>query len=81
MAAIGESPATYKIPDVGSGAKPFDVIMVGFMDAYVVIKYPQACAIIGIEKWVGESRRSVRRSLTVARAREIAAYWCGDRLE
>lgn len=61
----------YKIPDVGY-QNPFDCICLADIPAYVVIKYPKFFCLILIEDWVAEKKRSLRRSLTSERAREIA---------
>lgn len=79
LAAMSEVPACWKIPDVGAAHKPFDVIMVGVMDAYVVIQYPDGFVVIGADRFFDEEEKSARKSLTYERAKRIAAY-CSDSL-
>lgn len=62
----------FKIPDVGY-RNPFDSFCLSNMPAYVVIKYPDFNCMIDIDDWVHESTISKRRSLTDARAKEIAS--------
>ena len=61
----------HKIPDMGD-KNPFDGISLTQQPAYVVIKYPTTVAIIPIDVFVLESKRSKRRSLTAERAMEIS---------
>lgn len=77
--AMSEKPACWKIPDVGSSFKPFDVLMVGVMDAYVVIQYPQGWCAIGADRFFEAEAKNARKSLTYAEAKRISAY-CGDSL-
>jgi len=79
LAAMGARPACWKIPDVGASYKPFDTIMVGMMDAYVVIQYPSGFVVVGADIFFEEELRSDRKSLTWTRAKKIAAY-SGDPL-
>jgi hypothetical protein len=61
----------YKMPDVG-----FQNFCDGFcvteQPACIVIKYPTFFCLISIDTFVLESKRSKRRSLTAARAKDIA---------
>lgn len=62
----------YKIPDDSMSYKPFDCISLAGEPARVVIKYSDFFVLIDVETFVLESKRSKRRSLTAARAKEIA---------
>lgn len=65
----------YKIPDVGYDQKPFDMIVLNKVEAYVLVMfYARACKhfyIIDVEDYIFESTYSERRSLTEDRAKEI----------
>lgn len=69
------STMAYKIPDVGYDQKPFDLAVLGQAEAYVLIMYTRRGQkdfyIIDIDDFLAESKNSVRRSLTEARAQEI----------
>lgn len=56
----------------GTGGEP-DYIYLRNCRACVVVKYPHSFEIIDIGTWVLEKRKSTRKSLTSARAREISA--------
>lgn len=61
------------------GKKPFDGFFVKEADAYVVVMYyrPRETKLmyfIDIDRWVNEKETSVRKSLTEARAAEIAQW-------
>jgi len=43
-------------------------------ECYVVIRYPSCFCVIGLMDFVAEEKDSVRRSLTVDRAKEIARW-------
>lgn len=65
----------YKIPDVGFDQKPFDMIVLDKVSAYVLVMfYTRGCNhfyIIDVDRYVAESELSERRSLTEERAQEI----------
>lgn len=65
----------YKLPDVGWEQKPFDMVVLGGMPAYILVMfYVRGCKtvyIIDIDVWQEEEKTSVRRSLTEDRARAI----------
>ncbi len=62
----------YKAPDDSRGAKPFDLFYLRDSHAWVVIKYPKCFVIINVDHFVMEAKKSKRRSLTSARAKDIA---------
>lgn len=65
----------YKAPDDSRGIKPFDMFYLRDADAYIVIKYPTCFVLIDIDDFIVERDViSKRKSLTSARAREIATY-------
>lgn len=71
-AAKGEG-LLYKIPDDSRGIKPFDMVYLQSVNAYVVIRYPDFFCLIDVDKFMQEDKRSQRRSLVEFRARTIAA--------
>lgn len=62
----------YKIPDDSRSVKPFDMVYLHKSEAYVVIRYPKLFVIIDIDIFLGEQKKSKDKSLTAARAIEIA---------
>lgn len=62
----------YKIPDDSMGVKPFDMVYLNNAPGYVVIRYPNAFHIISVHRFIAEKAMSKRKSLTEAKAREIA---------
>lgn len=66
----------YKIPDDSVGQKPVDCVGLAGVDAYVVIWYDREkfFCLVDIVDFVAEEKDCERRSLTAARAREIAAF-------
>lgn len=62
----------YKAPDDSRGIKPFDYFYLREAPAWVVIKFPDAFHIISIGNFIMEKKKSDRKSLTSARAREIS---------
>lgn len=62
----------YKIPDDSRGIKPFDMVYLKKVHAFVVIRYPSFFCIIDIDVFIKEKMHSSRRSLTSDRARTIA---------
>ncbi len=50
-AANEKSGLAYKVPDDGMGSKPFDMIVLKRVSAYVVISFPQGVALIPVENW------------------------------
>ena len=61
----------WKIPDFGF-TNPFDCLYYRNSPAFIVIKYPKGHFVIDVETFVLEKERSKRKSLTYARAKEIA---------
>lgn len=65
----------YKIPDVGYDQKPFDMMVLDRVDAYVLVMfYVRGCNhfyIIDVDTYIMENCFSSRRSLTEQRASEI----------
>lgn len=64
----------YKISDESQGYKPFDCFALRACEAYIVIKYPSFFVLITVESFIMEKETSKRRSLTEARAKELAIY-------
>lgn len=62
---------SYKLVDCGY-QNPFDSIFLIKVPAYVVIRYPQFFCLIDIDIFIKESNESEEKSLTSARAKEIA---------
>lgn len=62
----------YKIPDDSRGYKPFDMVFLNQVDAFVVIKYPEEFVFIDIEAFLEERDYGVEKSLHVLKAIEIA---------
>ncbi len=62
----------HKIDDSGRGIKPFDMVYLHIVDAWIVIRYPKCFCIIDVDRFIGERKRSSRKSLISERAREIA---------
>jgi len=62
----------YKIADDSRGTKPFDGAVWRGTDAYLVIEYPSFWCMIDIDSYENEERTSERRSITSARALQIA---------
>jgi hypothetical protein len=79
LASMGERGVTWKIPDAGIAHKPFDVLMVGFMDAYVVIKFKSGYVVVGADTFFEHEEKSKRASITYPEAKKIAT-WSGDSL-
>lgn len=71
LSAVRHGTLVFKIPDAGF-QNPFDVFCLTEQPAYVVIKYPKGVAIIPIDTFVMESKRSKRRSLTWDRAKDLS---------
>jgi len=61
----------YKIPDVGF-QNPFDTLEMCEQPAYVAIRYPKGVAIIPIDTFLLEEKRSKRKSLTFDRAMSLS---------
>lgn len=55
-----------------SSVVPHQVTALEIVSGMVVVKYPKGVAIIPIDIFVDESKRSKRRSLTWARAKELS---------
>lgn len=63
----------YKAPDDSRGVKPFDLFYLRSAPAYVVVLFGnKEFSLIEIETFMLEKKRSKRKSLTMARAREIS---------
>ena len=73
LACMTDAGFLWKIPDLGQRS-PFDFIYYRNSPAWVVIKYPKGFVVISARAFEHESKRSKRRSLTWARAKEIATY-------
>jgi len=73
-AAYSPNCQPWKIPDTGFAFLPADVILIGYMSAYVVIKYNDFFVVIDGEKMLNEIKKSDRKSLTEERAKAIADY-------
>lgn len=67
-----ESGLLYKAPDDSRGYKPFDLFYLRRSPGFVVIKFRAEFCIISVDAFTLERGSSERKSLTVARAREIA---------
>ncbi len=72
LATKSQTGLLYKAPDDSRSSKPYDLFYLRNAYAWVVIKYPHAFYIIDIDTFLLESKNSKRRSLTSARAKEIA---------
>ena len=71
LIAVRHNTFVFKIPDLGL-QNPFDIFCMTEMPAYVVIKYPKGVAIIPVDVFLLEDKRSTRRSLTWLRAKELS---------
>lgn len=71
LLAVRHANFVYKIPDLGEKT-PFDLVSLSKQPAYVVIKYPKGVAIIPIDTFLLEEKRSKRKSLTWERAKQIS---------
>ena len=56
-AASSPLPLVYKIPDDGVAQKPFDMIGLNKVPAYVVICFPKAFALVPIRSWPLDVKR------------------------
>ncbi len=72
LMAVSMGPILYKAPDDSRGIKPFDFFYLNSVFAFVVIRYPEFFCMIDIEAFIAERSESARKSLTSARALEIA---------
>jgi len=72
QAANSDKGMLYKIPDDSRGIKPFDYVYLRKAGALIFIKYPGCFHGISVENFIYEKERSIRKSLTEARARDIA---------
>lgn len=72
MASWSYNGLLYKAPDDSRGIKPFDYFYLRFAQAYIVIRYPDCFVLIEPMTFLHEKEKSKRKSLTSARAREIA---------
>ena len=71
MAVVGTG-IVFKIPDGGYQKLPFDMFGLAHSLSFVAVRFPKFIAIIDIKRWVLEEMKSERKSLTDARAVEIA---------
>lgn len=71
MLKIRHGKYLWKNPDMGDKTPP-DLFLLVEEPAYVVIKYPKGVAIIPIDTFLLEEKRSKRKSLTWERARELS---------
>jgi hypothetical protein len=71
LQAVRHNTFVYKIPDLGL-QNPFDCFCLTEQPAYVVVKYPKFFCLISVDSFVLESQKSKRKSLTSARAKDIA---------
>jgi hypothetical protein len=62
----------WKIADDSKGVKPFDYFYLREACAYVVIKFPDVVCFIDVDDFILEKAKSIRRSLTSKRAKEMA---------
>lgn len=74
LMAVKNGGLLYKAPDDSAGVKPFDFFYLRNEPAYIVIKFPRCFVGIDVETWVREQERSMRKSLTVSRAKEICVF-------
>lgn len=71
MLTIRHDTFVWKNPDTGEETPP-DIFVFHQAPTYIVIKYPKMVAIIPIDVFVMESKRSKRRSLTWERGKELS---------
>lgn len=65
----------YKIPDDSIGYKPLDIFSICKGEAYVVVAIQsKTMYFIDIDVWIEERDNSTRKSLTLDRAKQIAAF-------
>lgn len=70
LAANSDSlPLVYKIPDDGRAHKPFDMVSLAKVPAYVVICYPKRFVMIPIRAWPPDLKK-----LKVEEAEKLATY-------
>jgi len=72
LMAVHGTGLVFKIPDGGYQKLPFDLFGMARSLSFVAVRYPKFIAIIDIQRWVLEEMKSERKSLTDARAIEIA---------
>lgn len=72
LRAAQDEVVVWKIDDVGYRQKPFDFIGVAGAYSFVAVRFDRFIAIISLNVWEEEQKRGERKSLTSARAREIA---------
>jgi hypothetical protein len=71
LLAVRHKTFVYKVVDMGE-KNPFDIFCLTEQPAYVVVKYSKGFVLISVDAFVLESQKSKRRSLTFARACDIA---------
>jgi hypothetical protein len=64
----------YKHPDTTLGEQLPDGQLIGLQDAWIIIKYPKFFVVIGADRFFAEEKKSLRKSLTDKRAKQIAEY-------
>lgn len=72
IAATQTTGLSYKLPDDSRGIKPFDMVHLALAYAYIVIKYPNLFVMIPVEVFIKEKKNSVKKSLSVDKAIDIA---------
>ncbi len=65
----------YKISDQSMGYKPYDCFSFYKAPAYVIVGFDRCFVGIDIDVWLDEEKNSIRKSLTAARALEIASFY------
>lgn len=68
LLAASKGHFVYKIPDSAIGYKPFDAVLFGNMEAYVVIEYPNTAFLIPIEHMPTDGSLSTEEARTIASA-------------
>lgn len=72
LAAKAGGGILYKAPDDSRGVKPFDYFYLSRACAFVVIRYPKGFEMIDVDTFVMERDKSIRKSLTHERAKQIS---------
>jgi len=73
QAAQSKQGILYKAPDDSRGIKPFDYFYLRNALSFVVIKYRKFFVLIEVDEFIKEKKKSLRKSLTEAKAKEIAS--------
>lgn len=72
LLAVKHGHTSYKIPDDSRGVKPCDGITTVRSDAWVVLFYPTAWAILDIDDFLRAEKESKEKSITSEKALNIA---------